>query len=152
MTMQRAVISILLLWLGIASCGDAYESTIPSVSFSFSCNLAQSPYYKLKTPGQFLKVEKNVNGLPVGYAGLIIGQSVFSDGNSYVAFDAACPVESKKTVSLMVVDDGLGTAECPKCHATYSLSNNGFRSDNGGSEVLRSYKVQVSGNTLRIYN
>lgn len=78
--MRKLCIVIGMLWLCVTSCGDSYESSIPSVTFNFSCSLSQSPYYKITTPGQFLKIEKNVNGLPVGYAGLIIGQSVFSEG------------------------------------------------------------------------
>ncbi|WP_349936919.1 hypothetical protein, partial [Bacteroides cellulosilyticus] len=100
--MRKLCIVIGMLWLCVTSCGDSYESSIPSVTFNFSCSLSQSPYYKITTPGQFLKIEKNVNGLPVGYAGLIIGQSVFSEGNTYVAYDAACPVEASRNVSVEV--------------------------------------------------
>lgn len=150
--MQRIYFLIGVLWWGIISCEDAYESNIPSVSFSFSCNLAQHPYYQLTTPGRFLKVERNVNGLPVGFAGLIIGQSVFSEGDVYLAFDAACPVEASRDVVLTVKDDGLGTAVCSKCKATFGLSANGSRNDGKGQEALRSYKVTVSGNTLQVRN
>ena len=129
--MRKLCIVIGMLWLCVISCGDSYESSIPSVTFNFSCSLSQSPYYKITTPGQFLKIEKNVNGLPVGYAGLIIGQSVFSEGNTYVAYDAACPVEASRNVSVEVLEDGLGTAECPKCHTQYKLSSGGFPTGEG---------------------
>ena len=122
--MRKFCIIIGMLWLCVAGCGDSYESSIPSIGFNFSCSLSQSPYYKITTPGQFLKVDKNVNGLPVGYAGLIIGQSVYSDGNTYVAYDAACPVEANRSVSVELVEDGLGTAECPKCLVLYRSGPN----------------------------
>ena len=149
--MRKFSIIVGILWLCVAGCGDSYESSIPSVSFHFSCSLSQHPYYKITTPGQFLKVEKNVNGLPVGYAGLIIGQSVFSDGNTYVAFDAACPVEAQRNVSVELADDGLGTALCPKCHTKYDLSNGGFPTGTG-MEYLKHYSVSISGSTLQVRN
>ena len=149
--MRKLCIVIGMLWLCVTSCGDSYESSIPSVTFNFSCILSQSPYYKITTPGQFLKIEKNVNGLPVGYAGLIIGQSVFSEGNTYVAYDAACPVEASRNVSVEVLEDGLGTAECPKCHTQYNLSSGGFPTGEG-TEYLKHYKVTVSGTSLQVRN
>ena len=60
--MRKLCIVIGMLWLCVTSCGDSYQSSIPSVTFNFSCSLSQSPYYKITTPGQFLKIEKNVNG------------------------------------------------------------------------------------------
>ena len=150
--MRKILLTVGMLWLGVVGCGDVYESSIPSVAFSFTCNLAQSPYYQITTPGRFLKVTKNISGVAVGYAGLIIGQSVYSDGQTYLAFDAACPVEASRSVSLEVTDDGLGTAVCPKCEATYDLSNGGGRSDGLGEEVLRRYSVRLSGQTLHVSN
>ena len=137
--MRKFCIIIGMLWLCVTGCGDSYESSIPSISFNFSCSLSQSPYYK------------NVNGLPVGYAGLIIGQSVYSDGNTYVAYDAACPVEANRSVAVELIEDGLGTAECPKCHTKYNLSSGGFPTGEG-TEYLKHYKVSVSGTTLQVRN
>ena len=152
--MRKFLFVSLVLLMGAAGCGKTYESSIPSVSFSFSCNLNQSPYYKMTTPGQFLKVTRNVNGLLVGYGGLIIGRSVFSDAGNplYCAYDAACPVEASRSVSLEVEDDGLGTARCPECGAVFNLSANGTRSDGLGGEILRSYKVTLAGDNLRVQN
>ncbi|WP_291528866.1 hypothetical protein [Bacteroides sp. UBA939] len=148
-----SIIMGMIGWLCVSGCEDSYESNIPSVSFYFSCDLSQARYYKIKTPGQFLKVDKNINGLPVGYAGLLIGQSVFSAGGEYIAYDAACPVEASRHVSVEVQEDGFGTAQCPKCHATFGLSANGSRNDGKGKESLRIYKVTVvSDNTLQVSN
>ena len=135
--MRKLCIVIGMLWLCVTSCGDSYESSIPSVTFNFSCSLSQSPYYKITTPGQFLKIEKNVNGLPVGY--------------TYVAYDAACPGEASRNVSVEVLEDGLGTAECPKCHTQYNLSSGGFPTGEG-TEYLKHYKVTVSGTSLQVRN
>jgi nitrite reductase/ring-hydroxylating ferredoxin subunit len=136
----------------LGGCTKPYESSIPSVSFVFTCSLVQADYALITTPGQFKKVTKNQNGLPVGYAGLIIGQSVFSDGQTYVAYDAACPVEALPNISVDLKNDGIGTAVCSHCGATYNLSSSGFRSDGKGQEVLRSYPVIVTGATLQVRN
>lgn len=142
---------ILILFLGVAGCGDTYESSIPNVSFYFACSLKQAPYYEIETPGNFLKVEKNVNGLPVGYAGLIIGKTVYAEGEQYIAFDAACPVEASRKTSINVIADGLGKAVCPVCATEYNLSSGGFPTGKG-TEYLKRYTVTLTGTTLQIRN
>lgn len=148
---MRRLCLILLLYIGIVSCDDSYQTSIPNVSFYFSCNLLQADYSKLAIPGQFIKREKNVNGIPVGYAGLILGQSIYSEGNTYIAYDAACPVEASRSVSLDLLDDGLGTAVCPSCRTKYNLSSGGAP-EGKGTEYLKRYNVLVSGNTLQVRN
>lgn len=151
---MRRLLLVILLFIGVVACDDAYKSSIPNVSFHFSCDLVQSEYSKLTIPGQFIKKEKNINGIPVGYAGLIIGQSAISPGD-YVAFDAACPVEASRSVSVEIQDDGLGTAVCPTCGTKYHLSNSGAPVEGEGKEYLKRYKVIVSGAiniTLQVNN
>lgn len=148
---MRRLFLIILLFIGVVACDDAYKSSIPDVSFYFSCSLVQGEYSKLTIPGQFIKKAKNVNGIPVGYAGLIIGQSIYSEGNTYVAFDAACPVEASRSVSVDVQDDGLGTAICPSCGTKYHLSNSGAP-EGEGTEYLKRYNVAVNGSTLQVSN
>ena len=70
---MRKLFLVILLFIGAVACDDSYKSTIPDVSFYFSCDLVQGEYSKLTIPGQFIKKAKNVNGIPVGYAGLIMG-------------------------------------------------------------------------------
>lgn len=151
--MRRLYFIICVCFISMVGCDDAYESSIPSITFRFSCNLVQPAYYAIQTPGTFMKVQKNVNRLPVGYAGLIIGKSAFStlESNDYVAFDAACPVEASRDVSIAVVDDGFGTAVCPTCHTKYGLSNGGFP-EGEGTEYLKRYPVTVTGTTLQVQN
>jgi nitrite reductase/ring-hydroxylating ferredoxin subunit len=134
-----------------AGCDDSYESSIPAVSFSLTYNVALHP--TITTPGQFVKIEKNVNGIKVGYAGVILGTSVFAGAgdNDYVAFDAACPVEASRTTAVEVTNDGLGTATCPVCGTTYNLSNGGYPTGRG-TEYLKRYTVNVSGTTLYVAN
>lgn len=149
---MRRLFLVILLFIGVVACDDSYKSTIPDVSFYFSCDLVQGEYSKLTIPGQFIKKAKNVNGIPVGYAGLIIGQSIYSQGYDYTVFDAACPVEASRNVSIDVQDDGLGTAICPKCKTKYNLSSGGAPVEGEGKEYLKRYNVIVSGTTLQVRN
>ena len=148
---MRRILVLIMLFVSIVACDDAYHSAIPDVSFSFSCSLVQGEYSKITIPGQFIKKTKNVNNLPVGYAGLIIGQSIYSEGNTYIAFDAACPVEARRDVSVDLLDDGLGTAVCPSCGTKYNLSSGGFP-EGEGTEYLKRYNVIVSGTNLQVRN
>ena len=87
-----------------------------------------------------------------GVCGIELSGRVFSlEGNTYVAYDAACPVEASRNVSVEVREDGLGTAECPKCHTQYNLSSGGFPTGEG-TEYLKHYKVTVSGTSLQVRN
>lgn len=149
--MQKKMFGLCLFLVAFTSCGDSIKSSIPDVSVNFSCSLLQSPYFKIKTEGQFLSVPKDNHGIPVGYGGLIIGLSVHPD-LGYLAFDAACPVEVKSTVSVEIQDDGLGTAVCPVCGTKYSLSGGGYPENRDGGEYLKSYRISVSGDRLQVTN
>lgn len=112
--------------------------------------MVQTEFVAIQIPGQFVKVTKDNHNIPVGYGGLIIGQSIYPD-NGFLAFDAACPVESNQRVSVNLQNMGLDGAVCPSCGTKYSLSNYGFP-DGEGKEALKRYKVTVSGNTIKVYN
>ena len=146
-----AVVYTAILALSLTSCDSNSESSIPNVSFRLSYNTLQNPI--ITNPGQFVKITKNVNGLSVGYGGILLGKSIFAafGDDQYVAFDAACPVEASASVSVTLLEDGLGTAVCPKCKTKYNLSNHAFP-EGVGTEYLKSYKVVVNGNTLLINN
>ena len=150
---NRAVFCIAALstLLFTAACDGATESSIPNVNFTLSYDVAQYP--TITTPGWFVEIKKNVNHLPMGYAGIILGKSVFSEAgdNNYVAYDAACPVEANATVSVKLKNDGFGTATCPKCGTKYNLSNNAYP-EGVGSEYLKSYPVIVNGTRLIVSN
>ena len=73
---MRKLFLTLLLFISVVACDDAYKSSIPDVAFELSYNVAVFP--SITQPGYFVKVEKNTHGIPVGYAGIILGKSVFS--------------------------------------------------------------------------
>ncbi|MBP3639193.1 MAG: hypothetical protein J6J20_04835 [Muribaculaceae bacterium] len=51
-----------------------------------------------------------------GYGGLLLVCDVMGTPKAY---DAACPVEIKRTVRVFINDDN--KAECPQCHSTYDV-------------------------------
>lgn len=148
--MRRLCLTV-LMFIGLAACGDSYQSSIPNVSFYFSCSLVQADYIIIQSYGQFKKVTRNVNLIPVGYGGLLIGQ--FNDfGNyRYIAYDAACPVEVSRSTSLDLSAD-FRTAVCPVCKTKYDLESGGFPVAGKGTEALKRYNVLVSGTNLEVRN
>ena len=142
---MRKLFLTLLLFISVVACDDAYKSSIPDVAFELRYNIAVFP--SITQPGYFVKVEKNTHGIPVGYAGII---SDYGD-NNYIAFDAACPVEASRSVSINVQEDGLGNAVCPSCGTKYALSSGGVP-EGEGTEYLKRYNVTVNGSTLLVRN
>lgn len=149
--LMRKLFLTLLLFISVVACDDAYKSSIPDVSFYFSCSLVQADYIIIQSYGQFKKVKVNVNRIPVGYAGLLIGQ--FNDfGNyRYIAFDAACPVEVSRSTSLDLSED-MRVAICPTCRTKYDLESGGYPVEGEGKEALKRYNVTVNGSTLVVRN
>lgn len=135
----------------LVACGTDFHSSIPDVRFNFTCSLVQAEYSSLKIPGEFIKVVRNANNIPVGYGGLIIGQSIYSEGHDFVAYDAACPVEADRRYTLEIKDEGVKKGICPECGTVYDLSNGGYPNRKGG-EYLKRYNVIVNGTTLTVRN
>ena len=133
-------------------CNNSMESSIPSIRFTLTYNVSIFP--TITTPGYFVKVEKNVNGLPVGYAGLLLGKSLLyatMGDNNYFCYDAACPVEAQRGISLRLIEGELGKAVCPECETVYDLNNYGFPTGEG-KEYLKRYPVVVNGTSLIVQN
>lgn len=146
-------LSVVFLFMGLSACGDNYESSIPSVRFNLEYNVSVFP--TITTPGYFVKVERNVNGISVGYSGLILGKSLWDTtvgDNNYVCFDAACPVEAQRGVSVNLIEGKLGEAVCPKCQTVYDLNLQGYPKEGEGREYLKKYPVAVNGTTLIVIN
>lgn len=139
-----------------SSCSKGYKSSIPDMKFpTIQCDMRQAAYSGLRTPGYFITIDKNVYGYSVGYAGIIVGQSVFPDFDNqpqYYAFDRACPVEASPKVAVLLTGDGLGKAVCPNCKTEYDLNNGGVPTGKG-KEFLKPYVVERRGaDMLYIYS
>lgn len=145
-------ISLLLSVFPFCSCQkDKEQSEIPDVSFrTVVLDMRQAKYSILRSPGQFIEIEYRDNGYPVGYAGLIVGQSTFPGFDNepqYLAYDRACQVEGARRVAVNIVEDGLGYAECPQCHARYDLNNYGMPVS-GSRLALKHYHAEKRGNDM----
>lgn len=147
---SKRIVTILSSVLLFISCEKSQQSTIPDVRVSFSCNMVQSEFTAIQIPGQFVKVTRDNHNINVGFAGLIIGQSML-EPNVFLAYDAACPVECDPKVSVDLLNLGIKGAKCPSCGTIYDLSNYGSTNEKD-REYLKRYRVTVSGNTLHVNN
>jgi nitrite reductase/ring-hydroxylating ferredoxin subunit len=75
------------------------------------------------------------------------GVIVFNTGSGFTAFDAACPNQALSACSTMTVS-GIN-AVCACDNAKYSL----FTGQSPGQQYpMKPYRVEVNGNTIRVYN
>lgn len=146
--MRRLIFSLLFLVGFVAtSCNDTPPTSIPNIYVYLECSLAQSQYAPIRTPNQFIAVQRDLKNIPVGYAGLLIGQSPF---NGYCAYDMCCPVETTRSVAVHLKAGALGIAVCNKCGEEYDLANGGYPMKGIGKEYLKRYTVNVVNEDLII--
>ncbi|MFI0491267.1 Rieske (2Fe-2S) protein [Flavobacterium sp.] len=109
---------------------------IPNYGFSLNINMDLPSYSSLLYPSN-----------AVFYAGQgVRGLIIFNTGSGYNAFDGACPNQALGACSTMTIK-GIN-AVCPCDSKEYSL----FTGQGGLQYPLKQYRVEVNGNTLRIYN
>ncbi|MFL9830343.1 hypothetical protein ABS764_05700 [Flavobacterium sp. ST-87] len=139
---MKKIISLFLISLLFFSCSDdGFNNNnpyIPNYNFSVTFNLSLPQYSNLTTP---------VNA--VYYSGPEVGPKgiyVFNTGSGYNAFDAACPNQPLSSCSTLTLD-GINVV-CPCDDEEYSL----FTGLGKSKYPLKQYRVEKSGNILRIYN
>ena len=125
----------------------------------FGCSTNSNNYNNPYLPNYTVNLQINMN-LPqysdlkfVSNAVYIAGQGVRgiivfnTSGTTYNAFDAACPNQALSSCSTMTIK-GIN-ALCACDNAEYSL----FTGQSPGKQYpLKQYRVEVSGNILRVYN
>lgn len=113
---------------------------LPDYSVNLNINLNLPAYNVLKFPS---------NGVLITTAGIgIRGVFVFNVGsNTYVAYDAACPNQALSDCSTMTLN-GI-TAKCPCDDAEYNLFTG---LSTGKNYPMKSYRTEVNGNIIRVYN
>lgn len=124
----------------LTSCDDNGTSNknpyIPNYSFTVDINTSLPAY-------SALKFASNAIYYPgVGARGLI----VFNAGNSYNAFDAACPNQALSDCSTMTIK-GIN-AICPCDNKEYSL----FTGLSDLQYPMKQYRVTVNAGVIRVYN
>ncbi|MGN0036137.1 MAG: hypothetical protein ACI36X_02825 [Bacteroidaceae bacterium] len=146
--MRKFLLMFLLIGF-CTNCDDSFVSSIPDVTFRLECDMRQAAYSVVRTPGQFVSVDKNNHGYRMGYAGLLVGQSAYTGMNNepvYYALDRACPVEVSTEVAV-TLKSGTAQAVCPRCGTVYDLNNGGAPSGQG-REFLKRYTVTCQGDIL----
>lgn len=109
---------------------------LPNYSFTIDINMNLPAYSTLLYPSNAIYYSGQ------GVRGII----VFNTGSGYNAFDAACPNQALGACSTMTIK-GIN-ALCPCDSKEYSL----FTGQGGLQYPLKQYRVEVNGNSLRVYN
>jgi nitrite reductase/ring-hydroxylating ferredoxin subunit len=133
------IIIISLFFLGCSNSESSNKNPyLPNYSFSVDLNLNLPSY-------STLKYASNAIYYPgAGVSGIIVFNT---SGNTYNAFDAACPNQDLSSCSTMTIK-GVN-ALCPCDSKEYNL----FTGQGGMPYPMKQYRVQVISETLiRIYN
>lgn len=109
---------------------------LPNYTVAIEINLNLPEYSNLKFVSNAVYIPNQ------GVRGVI----VFNTGSGYNAFDAACPNQALSSCSTMTIN-GIN-AVCPCDNVSYSL----FTGQGGLQYPLKQYRVEVSGNLIRVYN
>lgn len=139
---MKKYILLLMASLFFMGCSDNENSNknpyIPNRTFSVELNLNLPLYLNLKSPG---------NGIYYSDAGEK-GIIVFNTGNGYNAYDAACPNQEISSCSTMTIK-GIN-ALCACDSREYNLFTG--QGDGTVTYPMKQYRVQLTGDLLRIYN
>jgi nitrite reductase/ring-hydroxylating ferredoxin subunit len=138
---MKKFLSLFLIASLFFSCSNNdFDNTnpyIPNYTVSLDINMNLPSYSSL------LYVSNAIYYPGQGAKGIII----FNTGSGYNAFDAACPNQALSACSTMTIN-GIN-AICACDNASYNL----FTGLSSGKEYpMKQYRVEVSGNVLRVYN
>lgn len=149
--MYKLLLSVFLFVL--VACEEPIKSNVPTdMRFRLEEYLISDPYTKLNIPGEFFSVERNNHNVVIGYAGLILGQSLWG---GFFAYDMACQVEASRQIKVKVVDDeelGQKVGLCEKCGTRYLLNTNGVPVGVKDVPSLVRYSIVVTGDRVVVSN
>jgi nitrite reductase/ring-hydroxylating ferredoxin subunit len=140
-----------LLVLLTTSCGKAYISSIPDYPVYLRLDLTFEDKDLLPVQAYKIYTQVDVNQATekTGYGGVLVYHGI---NDVYCAFDAACPYEANRSITVEVDDNHL-YAVCPKCHTQYDLLSGMGNPESGpGREQLKPYRVWVDGRILYVKN
>ena len=137
---------LILAFSILFSCNDSTFSNnnpyLPNYSFSIDINTNLPSFSNLKFASNAVFTPE------VGVRGIII----FNTGSGYTAFDAACPNQNLSSCSTMTIK-GIN-AICSCDDSEYSLFSGqciGTKCT-GKQYAMKQYRVEISGNAIRVYN
>ena len=131
---------LLLLPMFFSCDSDNFNNHNPYIenyTFSTDINLNLPLYNNLRFAGNSAYISN------VGARGVWL----FNSGSGYFAYDAACPNQPITQCSTLVVNAGFAT--CPCDDVVYSMYT-GIA--DGVQYPMKQYRVQVSGDNIRVYN
>lgn len=147
MKKNSVTIFLFIVSLFFVACDDTYVSSIPDYPVNLQLNLTTTyPTFK-NSYNQYILFEKRVFETDrIGFGGIMVYSSF--EGN-YYAWDMACPYEANKNIKVRPND--IGQAVCDSCLSVFDLGFGvGNPSSGPAKEVLKRYKVTVSGDYLYI--
>ena len=121
------VLPLLTLMIGPVGCGEKIGSVIPDMPVYIRINIANFTELSVPTGSCYFANQ--------GYGGVIVVRDI---GDSFAAYDAACPYEISQ--STIVKADG-GTAVCPKCGSKFLLIQGGQLLQGPAKQMLRPYRT-----------
>jgi nitrite reductase/ring-hydroxylating ferredoxin subunit len=152
--MKRLLI-YLFAFLSAGACDKTYVSSIPDYLVYLELDLSFEDNALVAVQGYRIYTQENINSAieSAGFGGVLVYHGISSAGaDAYYAFDAACPVEASRSVTIEIDSTGV-QAVCPKCQSRYELFYGlGAPVSGPGKEQLRRYNVTVSGNKVYVRN
>jgi nitrite reductase/ring-hydroxylating ferredoxin subunit len=149
--MRRALFCVLAVL--ILSCDKPYISSIPDYPVYLELDLDFEDKALKEIQAYHIYTKDNINQdiERTGFGGVLVYHGISDNGmGAYYAFDAACPHEAKRTVTVEVDVDRI-YAVCPKCQSKYELLNGiGNRISGPSQEQLKSYQVQTVGSKVYV--
>ena len=141
---MKVLISLLGL-LTILSCSSSQENEnckfLLNIGVNVNINLSLPEYSQLQFAGNSVYISNQGNG------GIIVA----STGADFFAWDAADPNHTQSSCSVLINSGLNATCGCDDKNE-YSLVNGQPLNNSSLMCGLRNYRVEKSGNTLRIYN
>lgn len=140
---MKKIFSLLFLIPLLFSCHkDNFSNTnpyLPNYSFSYDVNVSLPQYSNLQFASNAVKVYP-----PNGPSKGVI---IFNTGSGYNAYDGGCPNQDLSTCSTLTISGINATCSCD--NAVYNM----FTGQCPGKQYpLKPYRVEVSGDVIRVYN
>lgn len=126
--MTRSLIPLLLVAVScLVSCHPSTleegDPPIPQWETYYRIEWASPEGKALASPGGYVRITQPAREYDkIGFGGLLVINSFLEEGlsgNTFFAYDLACPLEREREVRLFV-NDRL-EAECPICHSRFSI-------------------------------
>ena len=145
-----------LLILLVCSCSKMAETTIPNYPVYLELDLTFEDRALKASQAYKIYTQSNIGPLETAGFGVVLVFHGFSNnggtGETYYAFDAACPFEAQANVKVEV-DENAIYAICPKCGSKFEILNGiGNPVEGPSKSYLRQYSVTQANNKLYVRN